>query len=390
MKKTLHSLLTATSLFSTSFAANAAPQAVANSTHSNRTTPPVAIEESHSDTLYLGLKVPPLHFNNETKEFVGSSIKLTVGISHQITLRSEKGSLIVNIKDKEQHIDKEAMEGFFRELARMGIDPQKLHSQEDFYNALCAAVLTITEDRTISSSNLLKLRKVTSSVFADAPNSWKLGDLFRLYDHSREISEASLNKYHFASLTKTLKEKMKDFSVDEETLTLIAQKTFDNNITSPNCPNEIKSTFLAISEVLAIAAYHARTANKSPTTIFSESNFCTEPSALLGMLFELDDTNLANQELNILGATCSLPCFPPITDVQKEFAARWLNIVLSPSTIKTTALKITEQDGFELIPEIVGRAELLWDEYSKHVFGKTVSVVFARLEAACGSKKPEL
>jgi hypothetical protein len=118
-------------------------------------------------------------------------------------------------------------------------------------------------------------------------------------------------------------------------------------------------------------AYHARAQTIDPATAFFEMvDFSTEFAVLIVTLFGLEDAPQASETLNILGTDRLLKGFPKFTEAQKVFAQRWMESVLSPPSTDITLLRVTEQDGFGLIPEIVSRAKDLWEEYIRHAFGK--------------------
>lgn len=266
--------------------------------------------------------------------------------------------------------------------------PYEYNTPERFYQALWAAVSCITGPLQPPPCILLQLRKLTSSVFVEDPDSWMMEDFEQLNQRLHEISTEALKKYHLSSLTQALKETLMSFAVDEALLATIAHKSYEANRISPNCPNEIKATFLEISKILAVGAYRYRTQNASPLKLFLEQCFAPEVSALITLLFELTDKIEDSEDLNILGSIYSLTGLH-LDDVQKEFTTRWVNTVLSPSGVDVKILKPYEKDEFNLIPVVVKRAEDLWDEYMRHVFGKTVSVIFNRIDVAAQAPNAE-
>jgi hypothetical protein len=373
MKKTLLSLLTTVAFTAPTFAASVTAEPNANAAGEPNT---VTIKEKIVPKYECGIEIPLLHYDAHTGNFKGAPREFIVAPRDKIVLNCEKDTFI-QITMKDLTTTCKASEAFQYELRKSGL--KSFHDSDNFYRALCIAVSCITQDN-LPHSILFQLRQITASIFPEAPNAWMMGDLDKLPAHARSnLTGPALEKYHLPTLTAALRSKLVDYPIDENTINSIAKNTYVTNAASSHCPKDIKAVFRGLSQILAIAAYNCRIQNISPTTIFTaDSLFSPEVSALITMLFELDDKLQEDPKpLKILGAECLITGLPDLTEVQKDFATRWLETVLSPSVISAKAFDFTEQDGFALIPEVVERVMQLWTEYESYVFGKTVNVIFS-------------
>lgn len=136
---------------------------------------------------------------------------------------------------------------------------------------------------------------------------------------------------------------------------------------------------MKVSEILAISAHYYRTQSLSPLKIFTENSFTADVAAIITVLFELNDKTRDFQSLSILGSNVQITGLPAFSESPHiDFVTRWVNDALSPSITAVNALTVNKRDSFAFIPEIAKRAETLWDEYERHVFGKTVDAVFKK------------
>lgn len=98
------------------------------------------------------------------------------------------------------------------------------------------------------------------------------------------------------------------------------------------------------------------------------------------VLFELNDQTHDFQDLIILESPIHFTGLPVLSHpLQKDFVTRWMNDLVSPSTIDPKALSLYESDGLASIPEIVTRANNLWEEYNRHVFGQKLDTIFSKI-----------
>lgn len=369
MIKILHTLLASMSVMSVSFAADA-PE-LRNLTPETATA--TIITDETKPVFMCGYQTPTLYYDEKAGKFVGSEIELAIK-NHQLIIRNDQPSIIF-ISD---------ISGFSQISNRL--TPPTLCVPAKFYDLLHAEASKIALGQSkqqkalkLTTCDLLKMRQITAAVFPNDPNSWKLKTPNELYDHSRAIVTKILNMYHLPSLTDDITARMKDLEAEADTLTSIAKKTYHRNISSDQCHPEIKSAFLNVSEILAISAYHYRAKGLSPLRTFTENSFPSDVAAIITVLFELDDKTHDYQFLDILGTNVQITGLPVLTEPQQiDFVTRWITAVLSPSIIKVDALLANQRDGFALIPEIVNRAETLWDEYERYVFGKTTHAVFKK------------
>lgn len=365
MKKTLHTLLIATSLMSVSFAAETpTSECSANS----------IIIDVTEEVFSYGVLIPWLQFNPETNSFIGSNLTFKI-LEWSLTIQREPAGF--TIQNPKGHLQSSTLV-----TLTTPYDPEK------FYNFLYKAIsdiITINNRKPsapqlrLNSRELFQMRQITARVFPGDPDSWKIAPPDVLYTYSRAIVTEVLKKYHLPSLTDNVKEVTKNLEIEAEAQTSTAEKTYSSNISSDQCPQEIKSAFLKVSEILAISAYYYRAHKLSPLKIFTENSFPTDVAAIITVLFELNDKTRDFQSLSILDSNVQITGLPALSESPHiDFVTRWLNLVLSTSVTKVEALNINQRDSFAFIPEIVKRAEALWDEYERHVFGKTADTVFKK------------
>lgn len=367
MKKTLHTLLIATSLMSVSFAAETpTSECSANS----------LIIDATEDVFDCGVRIPKLHFDPETKSFIGSNLKLKI-LEWSLTIQREPAGF--TIQNPNGHLQSSTLAPL-----PTPCDPEKFYNF--LYKAISEIIIIINNRKKPSapqlkliSRELFQMRQITARVFPGDPDSWKIAPPDVLYTYSRDIVTEVLNKYHLPSLTDKVKEVMKNLKIEAEAQTSTAEKTYSSNISSDQCPQEIKSAFLKVSEILAISAYYYRAHRLSPLKIFTENSFPADVAAIITVLFELNDKTRDFQSLSILDSNVQITGLPALSESPHiDFVTRWLNLVLSTSVTNVQALNTNQRDGFAFIPEIVQRAEALWDEYERHVFGKTADTVFKK------------
>lgn len=374
MKKTLHTLLTATALMSTSFAASTSDDseraAGKTSTHNLAPTIVSIIDDVTQDECAHGVLIPKFQYSQKTGSFVGSPLKFKIGDS-TLTIERDTNTITANkgySKLKEQP------------LSTCGNPKEFYNTLFDFFSlmALNQTKQDVTT-ATLTTYDLLKLRQITAKVFSRDTNSWMVGSIEKLYELLHEIVEAALNRYHFPNFEKPFIKSRNGVVIDDTNFEKLIKDTYEAHVTSDNCAKDIKNTFLKVSEVLAVAAYQCRANNDSPIVLLSKHCYSGDVALFITMLFKLDDTDPADEALNLFGEDYSLAGLHKLSALQKEFAERWLTTVLSPLNIPLSCLKPSEVDGFALIPFVVEKAETLWNEYARHVFGITTDVVFKKV-----------
>jgi hypothetical protein len=380
MRKVLYTLLAATTLTSTSFAASVTADQDAKAAGEPKAA---TVKETFADSSHLGIKIPPLRFDKRQGILTGTHREIILSFCKNAT---NTASFRLILRDTSPHVAMYELEPSrsslkpCQELEEALKKPDLLCSS-NFYLAVCTAVNHLIPG-SIPNDILFQLRQITASIFLKEPNAWMMGGINTLQEYARNtVTGPALEEYHLPILTEAIRSRLGGCKVSEEAVNTIAKDTYHQNTTSSDCPEKIMSVFKRLSEILAIAAYNCRITNTSPTTILTPGlMFSQEVSAFITILFELDDKAVGFEELNILGDQLEIKGLPHLNEVQKEFATRWLETVLSPSATSTEALAPFEKDGFAFIPEIVARALQIWTEFKARVFGEKVSVIFSRIQ----------
>lgn len=255
MKKTLYSLFAVTTILSTPFAASDA---------ADKTTSVVNITASSTPVKMSNIIIPSLYFDQTHKIFAGSPIELIINEDAKVTLYShyenpsDRDSFFSVSLQKNHTSFSDLISRISSDLAIMGISKKNPETPEQLYNTLCIIVSKFTKSK-IDPNALFKLREITVRVFPNTPYSWMLESLEKLHVRAHEITRKLFNKYSPSNLRKTLKEKLSKFKItDDKTIDSLALESYAAMTSSPECPQEIKSAFIKISEILAVAANQYR------------------------------------------------------------------------------------------------------------------------------------